>query len=311
MSLNHALRSAGVAGAALLSVLGVAPVASAADLKPSYNFLDAIARGQAKPNGSPPGTNDWSCKPTSAHPRPIVLVHGTGANMNLTWRAFGPELKNRGYCVFALNYGKLGGIPAGALAPIDQSARQLATFVDKVLAATGAAKVDMAGHSQGGMMPRQYLRFEGGAAKVGTLVGFSPSNHGSGEEGDEVEQPTAPAWLESALRQISRGFCPACADQSAGSPFLTRLNADRETEPGVRYVVIQTRYDQIVTPWTSALLTGDNVKNIVVQDGCEIDKIDHAAIVYDRRAVAMALRELDPNDTTPVPCARTKQWVGG
>ncbi len=51
--------------------------------------------------------------------------------------------------------------------------------MQKVLAATGAKQVDIVGHSQGGMMPRYYLRFLGGAAKVETLVGLAPSNHGT------------------------------------------------------------------------------------------------------------------------------------
>ena len=48
-----------------------------------------------------------------------------------------------------------------------------------MLAATGAAKVSMVGHSQGGMMPRYYIKFLGGASKVDDLVGLSPSNHGT------------------------------------------------------------------------------------------------------------------------------------
>lgn len=287
-------------------LLGVALVAAPAqaELQPKYDFIDAILRGQARPNSAPPGANDWSCRPSAAHPRPVVLVHGTGANMALSWRALSPELKQRGYCVFALNYGR------NATGPVARSARELATFVDRVLAATGAARVDIVGHSQGGMMPRQYVRFEGGAAKVGTLVGLAPSNHGSG--GDDAQAPSKlPAWAQSWLRRLTSGLCPACADQSAGSPFLTRLNEGAETVPGVSYVVIQTRYDQIVTPWTSALLTGPEATNIVLQDGCEQDRVDHAAIAYDRRAVGFTLHALDPAEATPVPCTRARPWIGG
>ena len=37
----------------------------------------------------------------------------------------------------------------------------------------------MVGHSQGGMMPRYYLKFLGGTAFVDDLVGMAPSNHGT------------------------------------------------------------------------------------------------------------------------------------
>ena len=53
----------------------------------------------------------------------------------------------------------------------------------RVLAATGAAKVDLVGHSQGGMMPRYYLKFLGGAALVNRLVALAPSNHGTTLDG--------------------------------------------------------------------------------------------------------------------------------
>ncbi len=41
----------------------------------------------------------------------------------------------------------------------------------------------MVGHSQGGMMPRYYMKFLGGAAKVNKLVGLVPSNHGTSLSG--------------------------------------------------------------------------------------------------------------------------------
>lgn len=297
-----------VAAAALCAALA-APGTAAAALTPKYDFVDAILRGQARPNQAPPGANDWSCRPGSAHPRPVVLVHGTGANMALSWRALSPELKNRGFCVFALNYGRTFSGPLYGLASVERSAGQLGAFVDRVLAATGADEVDIVGHSQGGMMPRWFLRFGGGAAKVGTLVGMSPSNHGSGDP--DGEEDDTPAWARSLSRALTRAVAPAFADQSAGSSFMRRLNEGGDTVPGVRYVVIQTRYDEIVTPWTSALLDGPEVTNIVVQDGCEQNRIDHAAIVYDRRSVGYALRALDPADTSPPPCTRPRPWVGG
>ncbi len=282
--------------------------AQAAPLSPSYDFSRAIA-AYALSNSAPPGANDWSCRPSASHPRPVVLVHGTGANMALSWQAVSPELRNRGFCVFALNYGRVGGASLGALAPVSRSARQLAVFVDQVLDRTGAEKVDIVGHSQGGMMPRQYLRFEGGATKVGTLVGLASSNYGIGRDpGPEARLPTP---TELFLQRQASVFCGACVDQTAGSLFLRRLNEGSDTVPGVRHVVIQTRYDQIVAPYTNALLRGPGAENILVQDGCEQDRVDHAAIAPDRRAVGYVVRALDPAETSSVPCTRARPWVGG
>ena len=55
--------------------------------------------------------------------------------------------------------------------------------VTQVLAATGAPKVDLLGHSQGGMMPRYYLKFLGGAQYVNALVALAPSNYGTTLDG--------------------------------------------------------------------------------------------------------------------------------
>lgn len=151
----------------------------------------ATAHADSAPSS---GWNNYSCKPSAAHPRPVVLVHGTFGNSVDNWLALAPYLTSRGYCVFSLDYGQLPGVPLfNGLGPIDQSAAQLQAFVDKVLAATGAAKADLVGHSQGGMMPRYYLKFLGGAAKVNALVGIAPDNHGTNLDGLANLLPYFPA----------------------------------------------------------------------------------------------------------------------
>ena len=128
----------------------------------------------------PPGAN-VPCQPTAAHPEPVMLVHGTAENMSNNWQAMSPALKAAGYCVYAFDYGSYNGsgaIGVYGLGPIERSAQELATEVDTVLAQTGASKVDLVGHSQGGMMPRYYLK-NIDSSKVDDLVGLSPSNHGT------------------------------------------------------------------------------------------------------------------------------------
>jgi triacylglycerol lipase len=191
----------------------------------------------------------------------VLLVHGTLAATD--WGVLAPALARRGYCVLTFDYGDAG------TAEIARSAHGLAAFVKRVRARSGAARVSIVGHSEGGMMPRYYIRFLGGARTVDTLIGLSPSNHGS----------TNPLLLEGAALG-----CTACGEQEAfGSPFLDRLNAGDEAPGPVRYVVLQTIYDAVVLPYTSAFLRGprDRVANVTLQDACPRDTTGHLGMPTD------------------------------
>ena len=89
-------------------------------------------------------------------------------------------------------------------------------------------------------------------------------------------------------------LCSACAEQLAGSAFLADLDAGGDTEPGVRYTVIETRFDEVVTPFTSAFLSGAEVTNVVLQDSCPQDHSGHLGVVFDPNAVGWVLHALDP-----------------
>ncbi|MFJ3703552.1 MULTISPECIES: triacylglycerol lipase [Streptomyces] len=246
------------------------------------------------------GWNDYSCKPSAAHPRPVVLVHGTFGNSIDNWLVLAPYLVNRGYCVFSLDYGQLPGVPLfNGLGPIEKSAGQLDVFVDKVLGATGAPKADLVGHSQGGMMPNYYLKFLGGADKVNALVGIAPDNHGTTLLGLTRLLPYFPG-IEGLLTTNT----PGLADQIAGSAFITKLNAGGDTVPGVRYTVIATKYDEVVTPYRTQYLSGANVRNVLLQDLCPVDLSEHVAIgTVDRIAFHEVANALDPANATPTTCA--------
>jgi triacylglycerol esterase/lipase EstA (alpha/beta hydrolase family) len=291
----------------VLALLAAFAVPARADLPVIWNGVYGYAH--TSPTASPPGANDFACKPTAAHPRPVVLVHGTFADMSNSWQAISPLLKNNGYCVFALNYGDYNGSGAIGVYGVDDiptSAGELNAFVDKVLAATGAAEVDLVGHSQGGMMPRYYLKYLGGAAEVHTLVGLSPSNHGTTLDGLFILANFFPG-----ANQFTGALCPACDQQRAGSDFITDLNSGGETVPGVEYTVIQTRFDQVVTPYTSAFLSGSNVKNITLQNQCILDLGDHLSMPYDHIVGADVLTALDPAHPRGFFCTPITPIAGG
>lgn len=222
------------------------------------------------PGVSPPGANDFACAPRADRP-PVVLVHGTLLEMTSTWQVLSPLLVADGFCVFALDYGRRG------TAPVDASADELAAFTRSVLDATGAAKVSFVGHSQGGLLARWTVKSRGLLDRTADIVGLAPSHHGT----------TSPA-----AGSVAAAGCLACADQIAGSEFLTLANSDPEAPVAVDHTVVTTRYDEVVTPPESQALSGRTVGNVVLQDQCPGDHVEHVGIVFDPVALNWARHAL-------------------
>lgn len=316
MSIRTLRRSllGGLAASAL--ALAAASPASAA-LPVHYN---AIAAGQAilaGPNASPPGANDWSCKPSAAHPRPVVLVHATGVNMGLNWNALSPLLKNNGYCVFAFNYGMTGaslGGYIGGLGPVTQSGQTMSAFVDKVLVATGSAKVDLVGHSQGGMLLKYFISGLGGGPKVGTAVAMAPTIHGTTLSGltniGEALRPVA-GWLVNGVYAALNGAAAGARDQAVGSPFMNALNQLPDTSGGAKLTVISTNYDAVVTPVSSQRPSGAGTTWIVLQRQCGLDFVDHVGMAFDSIALRNVLNSLDPSTARSIQCKFITPFIGG
>jgi triacylglycerol esterase/lipase EstA (alpha/beta hydrolase family) len=287
--------------AALVGIAGAGTASAQTELPVTYDSLAGYLAGFTSPTVPPPGANNFSCQPSAAHPYPVILVNGTFANMNNNWRAASPILANNGYCVFAFNYG--GTSPTSDIqgtGEIAASAAQLASFVSEVLTATGASKVDLVGHSQGGMMPRYYINFLGGASTVAKLVALAPSNYGTTLDG--LTEFAHLLGLSSLINSGLSALCEACVEQEEGSSFLATLNAV-PTVPSVQYTVIESTDDEVVTPYTNAFLpAAPNVTNITLQQQCPLDATDHLEIAYDPVAMADMLNALDPSQPVRVPC---------
>jgi triacylglycerol esterase/lipase EstA (alpha/beta hydrolase family) len=282
---------------ACATLVAAATPAQASTLTVIYSSVPAGLATLANPGAAPPGANDWACQPSAAHPRPVVLVHGTFANMTDNWNTLSPLLKNNGYCVYAFNYGGLIAGQVGGTADIPTSGLELRDFVDRVLAATGVAQVDLVGHSQGGMLPQYYVKFLGGGPKVHELVGLSPDSHGTTADGLNTLVNTFP-WFSDLISAA----CQACTQQLVGSTFVNQLTSVPDTVPGVHYTIIQTRYDLVVTPYQSAFLSGSGVTNITLQNQCWNDFGDHVSMAFDHVALRDVLNALDPAHASAPDC---------
>ena len=250
------------------------------------------------------------CKPSAAHPYPVVLVHATFADEGSNWVTLAPLLANAGYCVYGFNYGEtiLSGLlgSVDGLGNIEHSAEELRSFVNKVLSQTKASQVDLVGHSQGGMMPNYYLKFLGGASKVHTFIGLSPSNHGttlSGLTSLIANFPFASLTVAVFLEVVG---APALPQQELGSAFENKLFAGGDTVSGPRYVVLQTTHDEVVTPYANAFLSGAGVTNITIQSQCPSDPVGHIGMFEDSPVMQNVLNQLSasPNPSFAASCTK-------
>jgi triacylglycerol esterase/lipase EstA (alpha/beta hydrolase family) len=293
-------RLAGVLGAAVFVLLGAGVAQAAPAAHASYpvdgNIAQGIAQSLPDPSASPAGVN-VPCTPSAAHPRPVVLVNGTFSNMIDDWSGLGPTLANAGYCVYDT---ALGADPHSVIqtyGPATTSAAQLGSFVDSVLARTGASQVDLVGHSQGGMLAEYYTKVLGGASKVHSVVGLSPTTHGTTLDGLgtlAAAFPGGPAIVAAA--------CPACADQLIGSPMITKLDSGPIAQPGVSYTIIETLNETVVTPAGSSFIKEAGVTNQWVQDYCGWDIVDHVSLTYDHTVYRLVQNALDPAHAVRATC---------
>ncbi|MDR0283278.1 MAG: alpha/beta fold hydrolase [Propionibacteriaceae bacterium] len=275
------------------------------------NFVKAFATNLFHPGKDPLGANDWSCKPGADHPEPVVLIHGTWETAYDNWNGLSPILKAQGYCVFALDYGNTTGLPQiNGTGDMVASADEIAAYVQKVQAATGASKVALIGHSQGGTQAR-YVANLLLPGVVDTVIMLAPSSHLTTLLGfyTLVRLSSAASSLLNAIGM------PAAVQQAHGDgPFYVSLNGAGETRPGINYTVIATRADEIATPYTAAFITagpGATVDNITIQSVCPLDLSEHLSLSYSKNVAQIILNKLDPAHPHKIKCSLQAPLVGG
>jgi triacylglycerol esterase/lipase EstA (alpha/beta hydrolase family) len=239
---------------------------------------------------------------SETHPNPLVLLHGLGGNGPGNYSYLGPYLAARGYCAFTLTYGQASpAIPVGGTVSIAQSAAEIEAFVDRVRTATGAAKVDLVGHSEGGFQSIYGPKVRGYAAKVGKVVALAPPTHGTTFGG--LVSVGAFLGLGPLVDQVLREFgCPACEELIVGGAAVDQLTGGPIAQPGVKYTVIASRFDALVTPHETSFIREPGVRNEFVQDSCPIDPVGHVGLAFDPTVAQLVANALDPAHASRVVC---------
>ncbi|MEU1983766.1 alpha/beta fold hydrolase [Nocardia sp. NPDC019395] len=140
-------------------------------------------------------------------PNPVLVIGGFDADLGIMEK-LREALADDGHAAYSmvlLSVPSLSGSPTGS-APIAESAGAVADTVATIRQETGAARVDLVGHSMGGLAARHYVKFLNGLESVGTYVDIGTPNSGQ------------------ILGDLCGLFWPGCGDIAPGSEFLRELN---------------------------------------------------------------------------------------
>jgi Lipase (class 2) len=223
------------------------------------------------------------CEPSVAHAKvtPVLLNPATGVtpeeNYSWNWELGLPKL-GIPWCAYTS--------PNDTLNNIETSGEYL-VYAIRTMYTLAGRKIDVMGHSQGGMSMRWPLRFwPDTRAMVKSVIGFSGSNHGT--------------TMLTASQCAAIGCPPADWQQTYQSPFIEALNSYAETFAGISYTEIWTHTDEVVDPngsaatASAALHTGaGRITNVPTQQICPLDVYEHLTIgTIDPVAYAIAVNAL-------------------
>ncbi|MFE9689965.1 lipase family alpha/beta hydrolase [Micromonospora sp. NPDC005806] len=193
---------------------------------------------------------------------PVIVVGGL-IGVSIAYEPIAARLRADGFRVSIYQLPNLG------FGDIRESARALSSYVDQIRAATGAAKVDLVTHSEGGLVGRWYVKFLGGAAKVDHYLSLGSPQYGT--------------YVANIINFLGLGSCAgivACQQMATGSSFLADLNGGDDTPGAVRWTTVRTWQDELVIPVDNAALA-DGATNVLVQAWCPLRIVGHLGLVLD------------------------------
>ncbi|WP_228979956.1 triacylglycerol lipase [Streptomyces sp. DH12] len=211
----------------------------------------------------PSGLVTDRCAATPCGPRPpVVLLHGLSDNRSafvLLRRALARDGTRR---VVAVNHSPL-------TLDLRAAAHRLARHVEEVCERTGHARVDLVGHSLGGLVARYYVQRLGGDRRVRTVVTLGTPHSG-----------TAAAPLA--------GVHPLVRQMRPGSAVLRELAAP---SPGcrTRFVSFWSDLDLWMAPAETARLDHPDLDATNVR----VAGVGHLALPVHPAVTARVVEELD------------------
>lgn len=236
--------------------------------------------------------NDFGCQ---SDKNPVVMLHGLSANHEVDLNVLQQDMNALGWCTYGQTYGAHTLVPwVGGLKAMRDSAKDVADFIREVHAKTGK-KVDLVGHSEGGVMAIYAPMTQPGIADiVEHAVALGPAVHGAKYFGfTDLWYFGGDATREFVADVLKVAGCPACDDLATDGDVYAdfKANLGHIAQPGVKTTVLMSRSDTLVAPETS-IVDEAGVRNIYVQDFCADDKVGHAGLAWDRSVAFLSLQSL-------------------
>lgn len=267
---------------ATLTVPGIA--ASAAPAVPegavSVAPAGAAAEQTSTQSASASSSGAAAAGPAAATDNPVIVLGGL-SGFAFAYEPLAARLAADGFRPFIYE------LPGLGFGDIPTSARDFADYVDQVRATTGASRVDLVGHSEGGIVARYYLKRLGGTGAVGRYVSLGSPHYGT--------------YVANIVAFLGLGNCAgvvACQQMTIGSDFLADLNAGDDTPGSVSYTTIRTWQDELVRPVGNAALA-DGANNVLIQSRCPLRLVGHLGLALDGTTYTVIRQALRDQSTRP------------
>ncbi|MFJ6724298.1 esterase/lipase family protein [Streptomyces sp. NPDC091281] len=246
------------------SATATAPHSPTASAPPTASVTSATSA--APSTSASPGTPDAPARLPAPPPTPpVVLLHGFIDNRSvfvLLRRSLAQHGRHR---VESLNYSPL-------TCDIRSAAELLGRHIEEICERAGADRVDIVGHSLGGLIARYYVQRLGGDTRVRTLVTL-----GTPHEGTRVA-PLANA--HPIVRQMRPG--------SAVIEELALPAAGCRT----RFVSFWSDLDHLMVPLETARLDHPDL----MTENVQVSGVGHLALPVHPAVATGIRRALDPDD---------------
>jgi pimeloyl-ACP methyl ester carboxylesterase len=218
--------------------------------------------------------------------RPLLLLHGflsTPLSVNL----LAAELGRSGYCTHRVDLGGLFGRFSSL--PVEEVAGVVAERVERLARDHGVERLDLVGHSQGGLIGRYYVQNMNGARRVRHLVTLGTPHRGT-------------SWAYTGY--LVGRVLPGLWQMAPGSPLLREL-ADDDFPRSVRLTSVYSKGDSICPPSSCRLedRCGGHLKNVEVAHGGHLD------FLFRHTISAIVRRELDSEELLPAAPGRRSTGV--